>query len=212
MQRGKRCPTGNSPTSSRPTTSARSAAVSQNCRPRPPGHWTAASVKASGIGTPPPVRAAGRPWSAGSTPCRGPAANAPKSRCVGRPAAVRTLHNQPLLWTGPRRVQVWYTPASPRRVALPATERHPLYLADADRQVKHGEGFRAGCDTTVVHLLTLLSLVLCLATAALWILSFRERNTLIAGWGHRQLQANVGPSCLAATWQYNYLRRPTLDF
>ena len=36
-------------------------------------------------------------------------------------------YNQPLLWTGPRRVHVGYTPSVRRRVALPATERHPLY-------------------------------------------------------------------------------------
>lgn len=31
-----------------------------------------------------------------------------------RRAAIRPPHNQPLLWTGPRRVQFWYTPASAR--------------------------------------------------------------------------------------------------
>jgi hypothetical protein len=51
-----------------------------------------------------------------------------------RPLGVRgvqsgpgVLHNQPLLWTGPRRVHADFRYSVPRRVALPATERHPLF-------------------------------------------------------------------------------------
>ena len=36
------------------------------------------------------------------------------------------LHNQPLLWTGPRRVRMLFYSSARPRVALPATERHPL--------------------------------------------------------------------------------------
>jgi hypothetical protein len=37
------------------------------------------------------------------------------------------LDNQPLLWTGPRRAYGLSFSSGCRRVALPATERHPLY-------------------------------------------------------------------------------------
>jgi hypothetical protein len=37
------------------------------------------------------------------------------------------VDNQPLLWTGPRRVVSLFLFNVPRRVALPATERRPFY-------------------------------------------------------------------------------------
>jgi len=104
MQRGERCRTRNSPTSSRPTTSAQFAAAPQNRYACPPAHGTAASVTVSVTGTLPPVQGVAPHWSGCSTRCRQPAGNVIRSRCAGRPAAVRTLHNQPLLCIGPRRV------------------------------------------------------------------------------------------------------------
>ena len=47
---------------------------------------------------------------------------AQRSLCCSRVAAVRPSHNQPLLWTGPRRVGVCYTPTSSGASRWPATE------------------------------------------------------------------------------------------
>ena len=51
-------------------------------------------------------------------------------------------YNQPLLWTGPRRVHVGYTPSVRRRVALPATERHPLCALALRPRTPLGNGSR----------------------------------------------------------------------
>jgi hypothetical protein len=65
----------------------------------------------------PAIEAARYNWSA--LPCRGHT-----TRGVHRMA----VDNQPLLWTGPRRVDVLLSSGGCQRVALPATERHPLYI------------------------------------------------------------------------------------